>query len=136
MTTHSSNKPQNLKLQSLEDVVQAKAMNRLLNRPTVSHTMVKADFWNDSEKTAVEQKITKLFNECGCLYAGAAFLCTFCILLVRGYPQTSSLWMDVGLTFFGATLAALIIKLTVLLITHIQLSYQLNKLSALYCEGE
>jgi hypothetical protein len=118
-----------LKLECLEDLKEATALASWLNRPSVREVVVLIPWLDADERERSAKALCRLFNDCGCAVATAAFAAAagLVIILHPGSPGWS--WASFGTAFVAGVAAGVVGKLAGLAWSRLRLRAWLRRMS-------
>ena len=99
-----------IKLKNQFDVEQAAQLVSWLNRPSVDNVQVSLPWLDENEQGQSARALKYLFNDCGCLWGGPAFLITFVSYVVIQLHTSAFSWAMLGSAFLIAVGVALVAK--------------------------
>jgi hypothetical protein len=100
-----------LVLESSDDLERATALASWLNRPTVTEVVVRLPWIDGDERHTYATAIRRLFNDCGCAVATAAFIAAVAASLLTPVVTRDWSWPLVGTSLVLSITAAVAGKL-------------------------
>ena len=100
-----------LVLECSDDLERATALASWLNRPTVTEVVIRLPWLDEDERHRYASAIRRLFNDCGCAVAAAAFIAALAATLLTHVPERGWSWPLVGTSLVISITAALAGKL-------------------------
>jgi hypothetical protein len=100
-----------LKLESLRDLQEAMGLVSWLGRPTVQSVRVTLDWVEEADRQRLAERVRFLFNDCGCVWGGPAFLVAFTAFFVPSLMAGAFSWSLLGAAFLLGLVGALVGKI-------------------------
>jgi hypothetical protein len=100
-----------LKLDSQRDLQEAMRLVSWLGRPTVQNAHVSLAWFDEAERCRLAERVRFLFNDCGCMWGGPAFLFTFVAFFVPALKEGAFSWSILGLALLLGLVGAFIGKM-------------------------
>lgn len=117
-----------LSIRSRGDLSQATRLNKWFDRPDVASVNIESSRLDRRTRLALEQRIARLFNECGCGISACVFVAATLVSFFA-LRNPSITWLgQVGIAVLQALVLAIATKTIVFAITHVRLNNTLRQL--------